>query len=106
MHRDRRPLEETSALSRAARRAHRPTSSRRARPRSTVRSQVLGLLAPQTKVAEAKEDDAFVDGALAVATSRSTWSKTKYPYMTYEKKAFAQWGQKYLKSAAAAATKG
>ena len=28
-------------------------------------------------------------------------NKTRYPYLTHERKAFAQWGQKYLKTAAA-----
>ncbi len=70
--------------------------------RSTMRSEVLNLLT-QAKVAETKEDDAFVDGALAIAESFYL-NKTKYPYMTYEKKAFDQWGQMYLKTAAPAAS--
>ena len=64
-----------------------------------MRRRGLSLLT-QSKVAETKEDDAFVDGALAI-TESFYLDKTRYPYLTHERKAFAQWGQKYLKAAAA-----
>ena len=66
--------------------------------RTTVRSEVLDLLV-QSKVAETKEDGAFVDGALGIAESFYL-NRTRYPYMTHEKKAFDQWRQTYLKAAA------
>ena len=69
--------------------------------RSTVRNEVLQLL-DRSKVAEMKEDDAFVDGALKVAESFYL-DRTKYPYMTYEKKVFDEWRQKYLQAEPSAA---
>jgi hypothetical protein len=58
---------------------------------STVRSEVLNLIT-QSKVAAVKEDDAFVDGDLALAESFYL-DKTKYPYMTYGKKPLINGGK-------------
>ena len=71
--------------------------------RAPVRNEVLDLLA-QSNIAQSKEDDAFVDGALGIAEAFYL-NRTKYPYLTHEQKAFDQWKKAYLAAAVAPADK-